>query len=562
MKNQQSGRSRKPWHAAEAKSARLNVLLIGPYDPSSGEYTFLAPPLGVWRLAAHLRAVGHSVEVFDPNCCHDAPRAALRGLLAERRWDLVGFSTTGMTLRYDLGLAHLAAADCPHALIVGGGMEATFNPARLFELGPFDLMVLGEGEKPLTEIARRLAAGEPVTGIPGTALVRNDGGVQRFHGPAMNAAELREAILKTPYPEMPYQAYWDRLIEAYRVDELPYKAAREARLAEIRSVRLITLNYCPMGCTFCSSTNFLHSAQGSVAKIARLSAADCLAMIERIVAAQPDVRTVIFQDDIFVFTKDQRILELCALIVEAKKRGHLPAHLEFISTNRIDAMTPERLAAMRAAGFRVLGFGIENFSKNVLKHFNKAQIHRHIDPVLTEARRLNITPFLDLILSSPRCTLEDLAENVRQASRWLNRGCEVGIYPYVIPFSGAAMSQDPTLLPHTTYETHRIEGTELSWRQPSRILPVDPGVRAAMAQICDRFEDALRRLERQGHHLPSRVRSLIWIMAAIPVLRHHGIATPSTGTLHRNVPAQLGAMLRRLKSLNLSVGRPALEHVA
>ena len=28
-----------------------HVLLIGPYDPKGGEYTFLAPPLGVWRLA-------------------------------------------------------------------------------------------------------------------------------------------------------------------------------------------------------------------------------------------------------------------------------------------------------------------------------------------------------------------------------------------------------------------------------------------------------------------------------------------------------------------------------
>jgi len=44
---------------------------------------------------------------------------------------------------------------------------------------------------------------------------------------------------------MPYGLYWERLEEAYRVGALPTKAAREARLAEIRSVRLITLNYCP-----------------------------------------------------------------------------------------------------------------------------------------------------------------------------------------------------------------------------------------------------------------------------------------------------------------------------
>ena len=43
-------------------------LLIGPYDPDCGEYTFLAPPLGVWRLAGVLESAGYDVEVFDPNC--------------------------------------------------------------------------------------------------------------------------------------------------------------------------------------------------------------------------------------------------------------------------------------------------------------------------------------------------------------------------------------------------------------------------------------------------------------------------------------------------------------
>src|SRR5688500_20305529 len=106
---------------------------------------------------------------------------------------------------------------------------------------------------------------------------------------------------------MPYEAYWDRLEAAYRVGALPTKAAREATLAEIRSVRLITLNYCPMGCTLCAATNFLHEAQGSVASIARLEADECLAMIKRIVATQPRMRTVIFQDDTLVFSNDKCI---------------------------------------------------------------------------------------------------------------------------------------------------------------------------------------------------------------------------------------------------------------
>ena len=64
--------------------------------------------------------------------------------------------------------------------------------------------------------------------------------------------------------------------------------------------------------------------------------------------------------------------------------------------------------AMHGAGFRVLGFGIENFSLSVLKEFNKARIHPHIRPVLEKALEIGITPFLDMILTSPRGSLEDL----------------------------------------------------------------------------------------------------------------------------------------------------------
>ena len=505
------------------------VLLIGPYDPHCGEYTFLAPPLGIWRLAGVLQANGTEARVFDPNCCIGSPQKALERELTPGSWDVIGVSTTGMTLRFDLELAHIARRLAPNALIVAGGMEATFKPDVMFQLGPFDLVVMGEGEGPLLELAERLRAAGPgekasvPAGISGTARLTATGAVDAIPRPAMTRVELRDAIQSIPYDQMPYEAYWERLESAYRVGALPSKAAREAHLAEIRSVRLITLNYCPMGCTFCSATNFLHEAQGSVASIARLDAQECLAMIERIMAAHPSTRTVIFQDDIFAFTRDQRVLPLCEGIVAAKQAGRLPANLQFISTNRIDAMSVERLTAMRQAGFRVLGFGIESFSQKVLGEFNKAQIHRHIAPMLSAALAVGVTPFLDLILSSPRSTLEDVAETLREAYSWLRQGCEIGMYPYVIPFSGAAFAKDPQLAPYTHYTRRHIAGTAIYWDQPAKILPVDPAVSEVVLRIERRFEALLAVFERQVAHLPSRVRSLLWILASLPVMAERGI---------------------------------------
>jgi radical SAM superfamily enzyme YgiQ (UPF0313 family) len=520
-----------------------SVLLIGPYDPHCGEYTFLAPPLGVWRLAGVLEAHGVDAKVFDPNCCRDTPQRALERELLSGDWDIVGVSTTGMTLRFDLELAHIVRRMAPRALIVAGGMEATFRPDLMFELGPFDLVILGEGEHPLLDLVARVRTGQPLGGITGTAERNREGRIVTIPQRALTRVELREAIYSTPYEKMPYGAYWERLESAYRVGALPSKAAREAHLAEIRSVRLITLNYCPMGCTFCSATNFLHEAQGSVASISRLEADECLHMIERIVAAHPGVRTIIFQDDIFTFTQDRRILPLCEGIVAAKQQGRLPAKLQFISTNRIDAMSTERLNAMRRAGFRVLGFGIESFSQRVLTEFNKGQIHRHIEPMLTAALAAGVTPFLDLILSSPHATLGDVAETLRQAYRWLREGCEIGMYPYVIPFSGAAFAKDPALVPHTHYARRHIAGTDLSWEQPAKILPIDSQVADAILRIEARFESLLGPLEQQVAHLPSRVRSLLWILSSLPVMEERGLRIAD----ERDVRAELYARLPALR---------------
>lgn len=514
-------------------------LLVGPYDPHCGEYTFLAPPLGVWRLAGVLGAEGVDVKVFDPNCCVGPPERALEREVLRDTWDVIGISTTGMTLRFDLELAHLARRLAPRAVMVAGGMEATFRPDLMFELGPFDRVVLGEGERPLLELAARIRSRQPLGGIVGMVERMPDGTVLRLPQPALNREQLRAAIFTTPYPDMPYEAYWDRLESAYRVGALPTKAAREASLAEIRSVRLITLNYCPMGCTFCSATNFLHEAQGGVAPIARLEADECMDMIERIVAAHPRVRTIIFQDDIFVFTKDRRILPLCDAIVAAKQRDVIPRDLQFISTNRIDAMSQERLAAMRRAGFRVLGFGIESFSRNVLNEFNKGQIHRHIEPMLGAALEAGVTPFLDLILSSPRTSLGDVAETLRQAYRWLRQGCEIGMYPYVIPFSGAAFAQDAALRPYTRYARWRIPGTAIEWEQASKILPIDARVSEVILAIESVFEQRLAELQGRVAHLPSRVRSLVWIWSATPIMAEHGIVIAPEHEVRAELEARL-----------------------
>jgi radical SAM superfamily enzyme YgiQ (UPF0313 family) len=519
----------------------IRILLTGPYDPNCGEFTFLAPPQGVWRLAGHMNRNGHTCKVFDPNNCKRSPHDEFEQLLREEDWDIVGFSTTGMTLRYDLELCSLAKAVRPGALFIGGGMEATFSPELVGRLAGLDLIILGEGEKPLLEAASRLQSGDPLMGIPSTAVPLRDGTVHKVHGYALAGDEFRDAVVGTPYQEMPYRDYWERLENAMQIGSLPDKAERETRLSEIRSVRIPTLNYCPMACTFCSSTNFLHEVQGKVAKVTRLEAEDCLNLIDIVLHSYPDVRTIIWQDDIFVFTNDSRIDPLCHGIIEGKKSGRFPSYLSFISTNRIDAMSDARLRLMHEAGFRVLGFGVESFSKKVLGEFNKDQIYRHIDPNLARALRYGLKPFLDLILTSPRSTADDLHETLTRAYHWIQRGCEVGLYPYIIPFSGSKMADDPELKPFTISEQITVPDTDISWLQPQKILPIDAECRDLICEIERRFEARLSSLtESAVSHMPSRTRSLIWLSVSLPMLESRGYDVPDVAVIDRAVARTTG----------------------
>src|SRR5581483_3761533 len=164
----------------------------------------------------------------------------------------------------------------------------------------------------------------------------------------------------------------------------------------------------------------------------------------------------------------------------------------------------------------------ESFSPRVLAEFNKAQIHRHIEPMLSTALELGITPFLDLILSSPRASLSDVAETLREGFRWLRRGCEIGMYPYVIPFSGAALSKDPSITPHVQYALREVVGTGISWQQPAKVLPIDPKVADVVLRLERSFETLLHALEDDVAHLPSRVRSLLWILCSLPIMAEQG----------------------------------------
>jgi hypothetical protein len=138
---------------------------------------------------------------------------------------------------------------------------------------------------------------------------------------------------------------------------------------------------------------------------------------------------------------------------------------------------------------------------------------------------------------------------LRQAYRWLREGCEIGMYPYVIPFSGAAFAKDPSLAPYTHYAERHIAGTNISWQQPAKILPIDPVVSEVILRMERGFEALLTPLEKEVAHLPSRVRSLLWILCSLPVMAERGHYIADENEVRAELYARLPTLLQETAQL-------------
>ena len=420
-----------------------------------------------------------------------ASTARSRQLLGRAAWDLIGFSTTG--------------DDAP--LRPGAGSSGPASSSRCRRSSP------EEWKPPSTRSASSSSVRRSISSCSGKARSRcsRSPPPARRRKPRRNPRNGTAHAARAAWHVSPagndaprscfgrdprnalradaLRAVLERLEQAYRVGGLPFKADREARLAEIRSVRLITLNYCPMGCSFCSSTNFLHEAQGSVA---RRRAAGCGRVPGDAQDASSrrtrEVRTVYFPGR--YFRRSRRIGASCRCARRSSRpseRGDLPRHLQFISTNRIDSMNPERLAAMRRAGFRVLGFGIENFSQSVLKEFNKGQIHRHIEPVLSRRCSSASLPSWtsSLLPRAAPCRISRKTCARPPLDRGGLRGGYLSLCHSVLRLRPRARSRASRL--------RRLRDADGSrhlarWRQATKILPADSRARDAILEIEERVE--------------------------------------------------------------------------
>jgi len=482
----------------------MDVLLVGPYEGKNiEERRFIAPPLGIHRIASYLRRKGTSAEVFDP---YIASEDALATLISEHQYEIIGFSMTHMTLENDMALVYLCKKASPNSILVAGGIEATFNHQQILESCPVDIVVIGEGEKPLLNVCNKYKKETSLTecfrDVNGLIIKENNDVRLTGYNRPLSMSEFEEVSMSMDFGSIPYQNYWALIGQLYE----------EPDMQEIRCIRLFTANYCPLRCTFCSSTNFLDEASGERggkrAKMVQLPAEQIVSLIKMALTSHPLTETFILQDDDFMLRRN-RVIELCEAITREKENGSLPKSLSFICQSRVDDVDPYLLKELVHAGFRLIGYGVESFSDRILNEFNKRTTAQAGWNAINWTLDVGIKPFLNIILFPPSGNEDDLLVTLDGCLESAEKGCEVAIEPYIMPLPGSDIADQKGLI--WDRKDIIIPGTRKVITKADRILPSDNSVR----EVALKFDERLPHFEEyfaekyDMRHLSTRVRALI-----------------------------------------------------
>lgn len=336
----------------------------------------LFPPLGLLYIHAALKAAEPDHEVFFLDCIAEkVGHSGLAQRLADVVPDLVGITSFTVSM-YDVCLAaQTLRRQFPGVHICLGGHHPIAFPYEAAQLPDFDSIIVGEGEEAFPALARALAAREDFTSIRG---VYTAASIRRFQGTLF----ADERFLTRQMPPAAYVPDLDILAPPDRsvISHLNYRSIVGA---SDRLATMISSRGCPCSCTFCD-VPYKQYRQRSIPAIAD-EIRGCLEM---------GYDEVHFYDDLFNITPE-RVIEFSA---EIRRRGYC---FTWDFRGRVNTVTFDSLVQAKAAGCRMISFGVETGSDEGLRLLKKNCTIGQIKQVFSWCRSLGILTIADFMIGLP-----------------------------------------------------------------------------------------------------------------------------------------------------------------
>ncbi len=375
----------------------MRFLLINPFCPISEGPT---PPLGVSFLAAALEQAGIEVKVLD-FVVSPYSKERLAAFLDDFKPEIVGTTSVTMTFPDAIDVICDVKNIKPSILTVMGGPHVSFCAEKTLESYPeLDLIVIGEGEETIVELAREAEGSQDWSKVDGIAF-RQNGDVC--------LTETRALI---------------------DVDTLPLPARHLLPLGRYRSlntaISMTTSRGCPCRCIFCIGRKMVG------AKVRYRDPG--LVVDELAYLATLGFPQINIADDLFT-AKKSHCMAICDEIIRRK------LDIKWTSFARVDTVSLEILKKMREAGCTTISFGVESGNAEMLKHVKKGITTDKVIKAIKLCVEAGIDPHASFILGLPGETPATLRETQDFGETIHENGGSYGFH-LLAPFPGTAIYDD------------------------------------------------------------------------------------------------------------------------
>ncbi|MBN2071485.1 MAG: cobalamin-dependent protein [Candidatus Krumholzibacteriota bacterium] len=380
----------------------MNILLINPpyaYIDTKKRDQGLGPPHGLGYLAANLQKYGHEVVILDGALANYSWKR-LEAEMKKHNPDIVGISFITKNRFPAFKVIKIARNMFPDCMIVAGGPHPSLAVQDTLEhIEELDVIVIGEGEQTIVELAQVRQGKRTLSDVSGIAYLEKGETVMTDRRERLNLDDL-------PFPAR----------------ELYYHNNFMERISPRQKVPLgfiVSSRGCPGNCSFCSSVRVW-------GKWKARTPGNVMKEIELLYNSYGK-RVIWFVDNNFTADMD-RVEEICDRLIHARM------NLEWICYCRTDGITFSLLEKMKKSGCREVIFGLESGSQRILDEvIAKGTTLEQNEKVLQWCDQLEILKMMDFIISHPSETVEDLEKTMLLIRKYGRKNAVVAwttMHPY------------------------------------------------------------------------------------------------------------------------------------
>ena len=347
----------------------MKILFIQPPYPFS---EFPKPSYALMSMGAVLKEQGMDVEVLDLLSTRFSQKK-IEDRLARYRPDLIGITSVTMNFPAAVRILQTCKALMPGAAAVIGGPHATFMAEETLRSFPeVDIVVRGEGEETIRELAMALDRNQDLDKVKGLTFRRNGSIARTDDRPFIQDIDCLPLPDRTLFP-----------ISRYLAMRVP--------------ASVLTSRGCPTGCSFCVG----YRMTGRKGRFR-----NPLRVVDEIEAARRlGFEEVCIDDDLF--TRNRR--HVTAICDEILKRG---LKLKLYIFARVDTVDESLLRKLKEAGCAMICFGLESGNQRILDLANKRATVERARRAVELSKAAGISPLGSFILGLPGETRETMEETV------------------------------------------------------------------------------------------------------------------------------------------------------